>query len=173
MLNPYTILNEELLNAMLRQPMYFVRQQYPRGRFLYDAGEMKPLLFTHYAHHEVEKERAQRHMRLLLKDPYRFLYDSTIPEHREKLLIAARQPDGYRIYVNLMATKWKASASLKSKISRYMLHHLPWWNYSPSDKLKVTLRERYGDLYLALLWKGQKTEVHLDEIENFSECATT
>jgi hypothetical protein len=50
-----------------------------------------------------------------------------------------------------------------------MLHKLPWWKYSPADKLNVTLKERYGQLYIALLWKGQQTEVHLDEIENYSD----
>ena len=53
------------------------------------------------------------------------------------------------------------------------MNKLPWWQYSPADKLKVTLKERYGELYLALLWKGQQTEVHLDEIENFETCVTT
>jgi hypothetical protein len=31
MYNPYTLLNPVLLKALLQQPMYFVRQHYPRG----------------------------------------------------------------------------------------------------------------------------------------------
>lgn len=173
MLNPYALLTPTILGALLRQPMYFVRQYYPRGAAAGEGGDMIPLLLTHYAHHEVDIERAQRHMRLLMKDPYRFLYDSTSPDHREKLERAAAQPAGYRVYINLMPKKWKASDGLKSKLSSYMLQQLPWWKYSPADKLQVTLKERYGQLYLALLWKGQQTEVHLDEIENFRPCATT
>lgn len=173
MLNPYTILTPDILAAMLKQPMYFVRQQYPRGQFLYDDATTKPILLTHYAGNDVDQERAQRHMRLLMKDPCRFLYDSRNKEHYQKLQAAAMQPDGYRIYINLMPKKWKASDGLKRKINAYTLHRMPWWKYSPADKLKVTLKERYGELYLALLWKGQQTEVHLDEIENFVPCATT
>ncbi len=38
MLNPYTLLNPQLLTAMLKQPMYFVRQEYKRGKSI---GENK------------------------------------------------------------------------------------------------------------------------------------
>ncbi len=173
MLNPYTLLNPQVLKAMLKQPMYFVRQKYKRGLQIGEWTENKSLLFTHYAHHEIDKERAERHMRLLMKDPYRFLYDSTNEEHRMKLFNAASQPKGYRIYINLLPKKWKAGDGFKRKISNYMLHRLSWWKFSPADKLKVTLKERYGELYIVLLWKGQQTEVHLDEIENFIPCAMT
>ena len=172
MLNPYTLLSPEILAAMLKQPMYFVRQKYNRGKFLYDTEET-PVLLTHYARNEVDAERAQRHMRLLMKDPFRYLYDSTNEEHLLKLKTAAAQPAGYRVYINLLPKKWKAPDGLKRKISGYTLHKLPWWQYSPADKLKVILKERYGELYIALLWKGQKTEVHLSEIENFTPCVMT
>lgn len=173
MLNPYTLLTPEVLAALLKQPMYFVRQYYKRGKAISLAEECVPFLFTHYAHHEIDRERAERHMRLLMKDRYRFLYDSTNQEHQLKLAKAATQPTGYRNYINLLPGKWKASDSLKIKINNYMLHRLPWWKYSPADKLQVTLKERYGELYIALLWKGQQTEVHLDEIESFIPCVMT
>jgi hypothetical protein len=172
MYNPYTILTPAILAAMLKQPMYFVRQHYPRGVPHVDE-KIIPLLLTHYIHHETDKERAERHIRLLMKDPYRFLYNSKNPEHVEKLKTAASQPEGYRIYINLLPKKWKANDALKMKISRYVREKLPWWNYSPRDKLNVTLKERYGELFIALLWRGQQTEVLLDDIENFSVCATT
>ena len=173
MLNPYTLLNPQLLTALLKQPMYFVRQEYIRGKSIGENKETIPLLFTHYAHHDIDKERAERHMRLLIKDQYRFLYDSKNEEHRMKLIRAATQPNGYRVYINLLPKKWKAGDGLKRKISNYMQYKLSWWKFSPADKLKVTLKERYGELYIALLWKGQQTEVHLDEIENFIPCAMT
>jgi len=172
MYNPYTILTPAILNAMLRQPMYFVRQHYPRGRLLYD-DEKTPFLLTHYGYHETDKERADRHMRLLYKDPYRFLYDSKNPEHLNKLIKAASQPDGYLVYINLLPKKWKAGDILKTKIGKYVAANFSWWQYSPADKLKVTLKERYGELFIALLWRGQKTEVLLEDIENFGLCAMT
>ena len=180
MYNPYSLLTTEILEAMVKQPMYFVRQYYQRGLTEFDDNKTTPLLFTHYIHHEVDTERAQRHMRLLKKDPLRFLYDSTNPAHMEKLKAAANQPPGYKIFINLMPRAWKATEAclsgrqgLKRKIRTYMMENLPWWNYSPADNLKVTLRERYGELYVALLWKHQRTEVNLEEIEKISLGATT
>lgn len=173
MLNPYSLLTPGILAAMLKQPMYFIRQQYKRGLLVNGITTSMSLLFTHYAHNDADKERADRHMRLLMKDSSRFLYDSSNEDHLRKLQFAAIQPEGYRIYINLLPKKWKANDGLKRKISNYMLHKLSWWKYSPADKLKVTLKERYGELYIALLWKGQQTEVHLDEIENFVPCAMT
>ncbi len=171
--NPYVLLHPALLEAMLRQPMFLVRQYYARGHSaLLESGTV-PLLLTHYIHHEVDTERAQRHMRLLKKDPYRFLYDSTDPVHREKLFRAAAQPAGFAVYINLMPKAWKASETLKRKISSYVQHQLPWWQYTPKDQLKVTLKDRYGELFLGLLWKHQQTEVNLEAIENFRPCATT
>jgi hypothetical protein len=112
-------------------------------------------------------------MRLLLKDKYRCLYDSRNEEHLEKLKRAALQPAGYRVYINLLPKKWKATDALKLKIGSYVKEKLSWWSYSPKDKLNVTLKERYGELFIALLWKGRQTEVLLEDIENFSVCATT
>ena len=172
MLNPYALLTPQILQAMLKQPMLFVRQHYPRGADPHNP-DIIPLLFTHYLIRIDDRERAERHMRLLLKDKYRFLYDSTQQEQLEKLHHAATQPAGYRVYINLLPRKWKPGDALKQKISRYMVERLPWWKYSPSDKLNVTLKERYGELYIALLWKGQQTEVHLDEIEKSGVCVMT
>jgi len=170
--NPYTIWTPAILGAMLKQPMYFVRQSYPRGKFLYDEGVVT-LLLTHYPRHETDRERAERHMRLLWKDPYRFLYDSTCHNHLERLAAAASQPAGYRVYINLLPKKWEATPMMKIKIGQYIREKFPWWNYSPQDKLNVTLKERYGHLFLLLLWRGQQTEVLLEDIENFSPCAMT
>jgi hypothetical protein len=172
MLNPYSIRTPEILSAMLKQPMYFVRQEYRRGKEILEQKNI-PILLTHYHHHEGDRERAERHIRLLYKDPCRFLYDSTNPLHQEKLFKAASQPKGYRIFINLLPKEWKANNNLKMKINRYVKERLPCWNYSPADKLKVTLKERYGELFIALLWRGRQTEVLLDDIENFSLCATT
>lgn len=172
MINPYTLFTPEILAAMVRQPMYFVRQYYARGHGPFDDPTV-PILMTHYVHHEVDEERCKRHMRLLLKDSYRFMYDSTNPVHLEKLQKAAEQPEGFRVYINLLPQKWKPGPGLKRRISEYMLHALPGWKYSTADKLNVTLKERYGELYLGLLWKGQQTEVNLVEIENYSRCVMT
>jgi len=54
MYNPFILLNEKLLKAMLKQDMYFVRQAYPRGKDSIETNR-KPFLLTHYTYHEIDK----------------------------------------------------------------------------------------------------------------------
>lgn len=165
--NAYTIsfalLTPPLLVAMTKQPMYFVRQYYPDGEGWRD-DERTPLLFTHYTAHETDRERAERHMRLLFHDKYRFLYYSNNPEHMDRLLKAAHQPEGYRIHVNLLDRKWKPSQLIKKRINEYIERELRWWKYQPNDSVKVTLKDRYGKIYLAIKWKEFQVEVGYNEV---------
>ncbi|MFM2145376.1 MAG: hypothetical protein RL732_212 [Bacteroidota bacterium] len=171
--NPYVPFSIPLLHAMARQPLYLVRQHYPRGADPTSVKCTTPLLLTHYTQLDTDRERAQRHMRLLKKDPCRFLYDSTDAVHRERLESAAAQPEGYRIYINLLPAPWKAPAPLKKKIEAYLREQLHWWNYRPNDTLHVALKDRYGELFLGISWKHRQTEVHLADIENHRPCAMT
>jgi hypothetical protein len=169
MLNPYTLLTPPLLAAMLRQPMYFVRQYYPRGQQAPDAPpHTQALLLTHYCYTAPDKERADRHLRLLHGDRFRLLYNSTVPEQLEKLQLAAQQPAGYQVYINLLPKEWQAGSELKAKIDCYLSSHFPAWSYQHGDKLNVVLRERYGQLYLGLLWKGQAAEIPLEAVEDIT-----
>jgi hypothetical protein len=88
-------------------------------------------------------------------------------------LKAAAQPLSYKCYINLLTAEWKAPAYLRTKIHNYMLHHLSWWNYDKTNSLHVHLKDRYGKLFLLLSWKGNRAEVLLDDIENFSPCVMT
>ena len=163
MYNPFVILNEKLLNAMLRQPMYFVREYYSRGDET--NGKNIPLLFTHYSQYGVDLEKAKRHYELIKKDPYRYLYDTTNDEHVQKLKIAAKQPGGYRIYVNILPKVWTAPNHLRNQIYKYMLLTYSDWEKDRNKKLKINIQDLFGKLYLLFTWKGNKVEVILDEIE--------
>ena len=105
------------------------------------------------------------HFKLLEKDPYRFLYDAQLPEHRERLLKAAGQPEGYKIYINLLPAKWKAPDFLRQKIALYIAKALPEWKVNRYSKLNIVLQEKYGNLYLDLHWKGRSATVQLDAVE--------
>ena len=94
--------------------MYFVREQYARGAE--NSKVFIPLLFTHYTQHGIDHERAKRHFELLKKDPYRYLYDSTSDEAVQKLKKAAQQPNGYKIYVNILPKIWAPPLHLRTQI---------------------------------------------------------
>lgn len=166
MLNPYVLLTPELLNAMLKQPLYFVRQYYQRGENNFDNTNKIPILLTHYSHHEIDSERAKRHMRLLWNDRLRFLYDSNNNEHLEKLKIAATQPRGYKIYTNVLVKDWVSPKHIKSKLYYYLTKTLHVDSKLTNENVRIHLKDLFGKLYLIVSWKGTKVEVLLDEIEN-------
>lgn len=165
MYNPFVTLNEKLLQALLKQPLYFVREYYARGT---ENGKIFiPLLFTHYSTNGVETERAKRHYELLKKDPYRYLYDSSKITDVQKLKIAAKQPDGFKIYVNILPDVWTPSRHLKNQVFNYIVANFPGRKNEQSKKIKINIRDLFGKLYLEFAWKGNKVEVILDEIEKY------
>jgi hypothetical protein len=162
--NPFVKLSTKLLLALVKQPGCFVREFYPRGGD--EHSGVIPFLLTHYSHHDIDRERAQKHFRTLKNDRYRFLYDSSNPEHLRKLEIAAQQPAGYKIFINILPAPWKASDHLKTKIYRYLAVKYPEWKTVGDKKLNIALRDLFGKLYLYFRWQGNKVEVLLEEVEN-------
>ncbi len=170
MYNPLALLSPELIRAVIKSPKLFVREYYNRGA---NCDNALSLLLTCYdKENNVEQSRALFHLKQLGDARYVRIYDSEINEDVEKLLLAAAQPSGYKIYINMLYSKWTAPAFLRTRIHGYMQHNLPWWNYDKNNQLHIHLKDRYGKLYLQLSWKANKAEVILEEIENFSVCAT-
>ena len=165
MYNPYALLSVPLMENLMKSNRYFVRQSYPRGRDHFDENIKAVFLLTYYYEDDIETTRAEMHAGLLKNDPYCFLYDARIPEHRTRLLKAASQPPGYKIYINLLPAKWKAPTFLRDKIAGYIASALPEWRVNRYSKLDITLQERFGNLYLDLHWKGRKATVQLDAVD--------
>lgn len=162
------------MEAMFKDSKLFVREYYPRGHDHFDEPGTVPLLLTYYEKDTpIEYNRAHFHIRQLQEDRYAFLYDSENAEHQKRLVTAATQPPPYKIYINLLTAEWKAPSYLRSKIHSYMQCHFSWWHYNKTNSLHIHLKDRYGKLFLLLSWKGNSAEVLLDEVENFSVCATT
>jgi hypothetical protein len=163
-INPYIFLTPPLLDAMLKQPMYFVRQYYRRGLNGSESDKI-PLLLSHYSHHEIDAERAKRHMRLLWNDKFRFMYDTTNKEHMEKLKIAASQPPGYKIYTNVMMKEWAPPRHIRNNIFHYLKNKVPAEPNFRNEKLRIQLKDLFGEFYLVINWRETKVEVILDELE--------
>ena len=157
-----------MLHAIIRQPHYFVRHYYTRG--LRDDNAI-PLLFSHYSHHEIDRERAFRHVRLLKKDPHRFLYNSEDPIHRERLQRAAMQPQGFRVYTNVLPDKWQPTPALRKRIYAYVNEKFGL-THNSADRINIKLQDLYGKLYLFLTLRTTTIEVLLEDIELFGERMT-
>ena len=172
--NPFALISPRLMEAMLQEPTFFVREYYPRGHDHFDEPGTIPLLLTYYQKDkDTEYTRALFHYRQLKADRFAFLFNSEVPDHQQRLLTAATQPQPCKIYINLLPAPWAPPHWLRTNIHAYMQHNLSWWNYSKSNSLHIHLNDRYGKLFLLLGWKGNSAEVPLEEIENFRPCVTT
>lgn len=174
MYNPLALLTPPLVSVLIKSPKLFVREYYKRGLPADSSKIVLPFLLTCYdKENDVEQSRALFHFKQLEGKRYACLYDSENKEDCRKLLVAASQPEGYAVFINMLTVKWVPPFFLRNKIHTYMQHHLPWWNYNKINQLHIHLKDRYGKLYIQLSWKANKAEVILEEIENSTVCATT
>ncbi|PWT70721.1 MAG: hypothetical protein C5B59_20170 [Bacteroidetes bacterium] len=165
MYNPFPPLNEKLLKDKIAEgKRYFVRQTYERG--------MQPRIraaFLFRGYEENEKNIADLHFQKLQADPNAFLYDAQIGEHMERLIVAARQPFGFKIfYAGKKGIDWRPPPDYQSKMQKYIAHHHPnWRTKSGGDKIQVGLYEEFGQLFLKLSFEQEEDKIPFDEIEKY------
>lgn len=167
MLNPYILLTPALLDAMIRQPRFFVRQYYYRG--CAPGTSQIPLLFSHYSQVGIDKERAFRHFELMKDDKYRYVYDTTNPKDLLNLKNASRQPAHYKIFTNLLVQRWQPPKTIRTKVYAYLKEKFQVESMLGKESVRINLQDLFGKLYLRINWKGTSLEVLLDEIENIYE----
>ncbi|MBS1663270.1 MAG: hypothetical protein JST68_19660 [Bacteroidetes bacterium] len=157
MYNPFPLLTTGLLeDELAKGKHYFVRQTFVRG---WDAQHKATFLIRAYP--AEEKEMAEQHIQTLQNDGNAFLYDAAIPDHREKLKIAASQPIGYKIfYAARVGTKWKPPVAYEQKMRNYIGKHHPGWR-----KIEIGLHEEFGELFLKFSHKDEEDTIPFDRIE--------
>lgn len=163
MFNPLYPFTKDLLKAFVKSgKIYFVRNKYSAAFDHFDGGA-KNFLITHYD----DISKAKAHFNSIAFDPHRFMYHWKISEHKEKLLIAASQPQGYKIYSSLFLPNWekKITINTKEKINRYMYAHTNWKPGS-GEKTHLNFYFQFGQLYFTLSYNGNKITGKFEEIEN-------
>ncbi len=159
MYNPLALLSPELV-ASLQQHGFtvFVRQSYPRGKVHAEIKEA--FLMTHYD----DLSAAQEHMQHIAADPRKCLYQINIREEQEKLMIAAAQPAGYRVYSALLKDKkWKAPPRLLSDIKSYLRANTAW--KVKDGGIAADLYLHFGELMLKLVNPSGEMNLLLREVE--------
>lgn len=163
MFNPLAPWTERALKGFIEQgKRFFVRQNFPRGRNPFDEGIRGCFLICHY---EVFSQ-AREHYDALRNDPARFLYDWENAEHRRRLLFAAAQPDGYRIFTNTFLPEWERHITerLKKKIRAYIQKR--GWSPAREDGVLIDFYPHFGEVMISLRFREQKLSVKLEEIEH-------
>ncbi len=165
MYNPFPLLSEGLLkDQVARGKRYFVRQTFARG-----MNARLKAAFLLRAYPEAEKEHAEKHIAAIPRDVHAWLYDSAIPEHLEKLFIAARQPFGYKVfYAAKKGVDWKPPAIYEEKMRHYIRrHHGDWRPTRGEEKIQVGLYEEFGELFIKFSYDGEEDIIPFDDIEKY------
>jgi hypothetical protein len=165
MYNPLPLLTTGLLQDELKKgKRWFVRQTYPRG--MTPGLKATFLLRTYPAE---EKTTALLHLAAIEKDRNAFLYDANLPEHLEKLNIAARQPAGYKVfYAARKGVDWKPPGPYQQKIRHYIRsHHPAWLPQKAGEKIEIGLYEEFGQFFLKFSYDGQEDTIPFDLIEKY------
>lgn len=167
MYNPLKLLSVDILAAMImRKHMYFVRQSYPRG---IAPGVKEAFLITAYE----TWEKANEHYIAIKYDNRKYLYNIN-PESgdmisrnndKEKIFAAARQPAGYKIFIDQLEEKrWRPPKTLHMQIHRY-LSHLSWAHMNNEIDVKLSLN--FGQLIVKFTCKRYREEISLDALEKY------
>ena len=184
MYNPFPLLTPGLLEDQLaKDKRWFVRQTFPRGM---DTRLKAAFLLRAYSFEE--KEVADRHMDAISgkaisskavrsdiiasearRDANAFLYDAVLPEHLERLRIAATQPFGYKIfYAAKRGLDWKPPAVYQQKIRHYIrVHHSDWQTNRGGGRIQAGLYEEFGELFLRFSSGEEEETISFDDIEKY------
>lgn len=163
MYNPLPLLSAELLRAKIGSgKRFFVRQTYLRGR---ETGIKAAFLFRGYE--TTEEDLARQHIKKIAHDGNAFLYDTQKGDDAKKLFIAARQPDGYRIYyAGRQTLEWKPPVQYQNKMKQFIMREHPGWRTKKGgDKIQIGLYEEFGTLFLKFSFEGEDDNVALETIE--------
>jgi hypothetical protein len=166
--NPLVLLFKEALDELIAQGhYYYIRQSYPRGKTV-DVREA--FLITPYTTYE----QANKHYEAIKYDRRKYLYlidenkfdKLSVEWERDKLYVAATQPEGYRIYLNRLRDRsWKCPADLGARIKGY-INQKTHWKPRGAD-IDVGLSLQFGELIINLQYQGDTLQVKLEEIEKY------
>ena len=162
-----------LKDQLARGKCLFVRQTFPRGY----EGRLKAAFLVR-GYDAEEKELAERHFAAISRgsnvlgigrDPNAFLYDVLVPEHVERLGIAAGQPFGYKVfYAAKKGVEWKPPESYQEKMKAYIRRHHPGWRTKKDgDKIQIGLYEEFGELFLKFSYEEEHDTIPFDLIEKY------
>jgi hypothetical protein len=161
--NPFVLFNARILDRLVAAGVkHFVRQTYDRGRDPLDTTTKGAYLLSHYK----DTTNAIDHFSAAIKfDTAKYLYNVAIDYDMDKLRIAASQPAGYKIYVDLFSfelSKWTPPESLAKKMEQYL--RVSSWK-AGDGKIATAITTQAGVIYITFRRGSDVMKVNLSEIE--------
>ena len=163
MFNPPAPWTEKALNGFLREgKRYFVRQRFERAKSPFDESAAVCFLFSHYESYR----QAREHFDALQDDPYRFLYDSEVVEHLERLQKAATHPGPYKVFTNTFMPDWERHITKRMRQQIMAFIEGKGWKPVRNESVLIDFYPHFGEVMLTLRFREQKLSIKLEEIEN-------
>jgi hypothetical protein len=162
MFNPFCLLTTPLLNSFIRNgKTYFVRQTFNRTKDRFEGNIKASFLFSQYN----SLATAQDHFGAIGYDPNRFLYNWDDHLHRERLKIAASQPEGYKIYANVFQKDWERMVTdrMRERV-RFYVKGLGW-KPERDENVGTNFEVQFGELFIRLKYGNREAKVKFEEIE--------
>ncbi|MFL5742097.1 MAG: hypothetical protein ACJ75B_17875 [Flavisolibacter sp.] len=162
MFNPLAPLDQRAIDGMVTEGhRFFVRQSFPRAKDHFDEGIKGYFLFCHYK----DYSKAKEHFDVLKQDPARYLYDWEVVSDRERLMIAASRPAGYKLYTNTFMPDWERHLTnrLREKIRLYIQRL--GWKPDREESVNPVFYPWFGEVYVSLRFRKQEVKVKFEEIE--------
>jgi len=163
MFNPLFPFTKQVLQATVAKGInYFVRNTFTRAKDHFDEGVKGYFLITHYA----DKAKADAHYKASKNDGNRYLYDWQDEEDKKKLLIAAGEPEGFRIFSTYFKPDYKKllTDTHRDRINTYMYANTDW-KPKRGQNVNVDFYMQFGYLYATLSFQHKELTVKFDEIE--------
>ncbi|MEZ2444858.1 hypothetical protein AB6805_24195 [Chitinophaga sp. RCC_12] len=159
--NPLALLSPELVMSLAKHGFVaFVRQSYPRGKDHFDTDTIETFLITPYK----QLALANEHLQHISADYRKSIYHTANQEEMMKLMTAASQPKGYKVYVALLKVrKWKGTAQLEEKLKRYLQTNTKW--KVKDGAIVADLYLHYGELMLKVVNPVGEIRLPLSEVE--------
>lgn len=161
--NPFVKFNADILDRLISSGVkYFVRQTYDRARDHFDGQTKGIFLLSHYK----DVAAARNHFTTTIKyDSAKKIYDINQPYDLNSLAVAASQPEGYQVYIDLFSfelDKWQPPEPLAKKMERY-LRSSAW--KAGGGEISANINYQLGVIYVTFKRGTQVMKVDLTEID--------
>jgi hypothetical protein len=162
MYNPLALFNVPILDKLLLAGCrWWVRQYYPRG--VDNADVIRHVYLVTYYNDPLQ---ARVHYDIIKQRTGSYLYDTEVEEDRNKLYIAAGQPEGFKIYINQTYLEWEPPKKMQYKLQSYVRYTLNWRTQRGGEKIQVVLTSTAGDDFLIVFkYQGMEQAIGLNEFE--------
>ncbi len=165
MFDPLYPFTGEVLQAAIKSgSCYFVRNTFICSACLPQQQLKGCFIITHYN----DKAKADAHYNSSANDKYRFLYHWSEEEHQQKLLNAASNPIGYKIYSSCFIPNFekRIGKEIKNNINR-LIHSLSNQKQKRNEKATVDFYLQFGILYVTIGFAGQQISVKFIDIQSY------